>query len=121
KPRGSYRSQPGYRRRETAGPRRSPMQPVHKGTVGREGKPTLTAVLAAVCAGAACLASSAGGSQLVDRNATDVTLLVNGKGEALLTYVVAGRTRHVLAWGAVNAIAPTQSRPQVAFELDYAG
>jgi hypothetical protein len=29
--------------------------------------------------------------------------------------------RHVLAWGAINAIAPTQSRPQVAFRLDYAG
>ena len=29
--------------------------------------------------------------------------------------------RHVLAWGAVNAIAPTPSRKQVAFELDYAG
>jgi hypothetical protein len=27
----------------------------------------------------------------------------------------------VLAWGAVNAIAPTRSRQQLAFKLDYAG
>jgi hypothetical protein len=27
----------------------------------------------------------------------------------------------VLAWGAVNAIAPTRTRPQLAFKLDYAG
>ena len=27
----------------------------------------------------------------------------------------------MLAWGALNAIAPTKSRPQLAFKLDYAG
>ena len=27
----------------------------------------------------------------------------------------------MLAWGALNAIAPTRSRPQLAFKLDYAG
>ena len=27
----------------------------------------------------------------------------------------------MLAWGAVNAIAPTQARAQVAFKLDYSG
>lgn len=63
----------------------------------------------------------AASSQLVDRNARNVTMLVNAKGEALITYRANGQLRHVLAWGAVNAIAPTRSRPQLAFKLDYAG
>ena len=33
----------------------------------------------------------------------------------------AGKLKHVLAWDAVNAIAPTHARAQVAFKLDYAG
>lgn len=70
---------------------------------------------------AAALASTASASQLVDRNATGVKLAVNAKGEALVTYTSAGKTKHVLAWGAVNAIAPTRSRAQVALKLDYAG
>lgn len=70
---------------------------------------------------AAALASTASASQLIDRNATGVRLAVNAKGEALVTYRSAGQTKHVLAWGAVNAIAPTRSRAQVAFKLDYAG
>jgi hypothetical protein len=70
---------------------------------------------------AAALASSANASQLVDRNAKGVKLEVNAKGEALLTYSARGAVKHVLAWGAVNAIAPTRSRPQVALKLDYAG
>jgi hypothetical protein len=70
---------------------------------------------------AAALASSAGASQLVDRNAHNIKLEVNSKGEALVTYTSGGKLKHVLAWGAENAIAPTQARPQVAFKLDYAG
>ena len=50
-----------------------------------------------------------------------MTLAVNGQGEALLTYSAAGKLKHVLAWGAVNAIAPTRARPQVALKLDYSG
>jgi hypothetical protein len=67
------------------------------------------------------LASNASASQLVDRNATAIKLEVNAKGEALLTYKAHGRQKHVLAWGATNAIAPTKSRQQLAFKLDYAG
>jgi hypothetical protein len=63
----------------------------------------------------------ANGSQLVDRNAKAPTLSVNASGEALLTYSTEGKVRHVLAWGAENAISPTRARPQVAFDLDYAG
>jgi hypothetical protein len=70
---------------------------------------------------AAALASSASASQLVDRNAKGIKLEVNAKGEALITYTARGQAKHVLAWGAVNAIAPTRSRPQLALKLDYAG
>ena len=66
-------------------------------------------------------ATDASASQLVDRDANDVSLSVNAKGEALLTYTAGGHVKHVLAWGALNAIAPTPSRKQVAFDLDYAG
>ena len=66
-------------------------------------------------------AGTANASQLIDRDASGVSLEVNAKGEALITYTAHGTTKHVLAWGAVNAIAPTPTRKQVAFDLDYAG
>jgi len=66
-------------------------------------------------------ASTANASQLIDRNASAIDLAVNAKGEALVTYRADGKLKHVLAWGAVNAIAPTRARPQVELKLDYAG
>jgi hypothetical protein len=81
----------------------------------------ISLLLVLVLSAAAALASTAGASQLIDRNAQGVKLSVDAKGEALITYTAAGKVHHVLAWGAVNAIAPTRSRPQVAFKLDYAG
>jgi hypothetical protein len=78
--------------------------------------------LAAVAAvGAACLPASADASQLIDRNARDVRLAVNAKGEALVTYRVGGRLRRVLAWGATDARFPNGSLPQMRFKKDYAG
>ncbi|MDQ2983455.1 MAG: hypothetical protein M3R70_05960 [Actinomycetota bacterium] len=76
-------------------------------------------ILVAACAGA--LAPAATASQLVDRNASRVSLAVNGSGEALLTYQTGGRLKHVLAWGGINAIAPSRMRKQRHFWLDYAG
>ena len=70
---------------------------------------------------AAAIASNASASQLIDRNASAIKLEVNAKGEALISYKAHGTPRHVLAWGAENAIAPTRTRQQVAFKLDYAG
>lgn len=70
---------------------------------------------------AASLAATAHASQLIDRNANGVKLAVDSKGEALITYTSGGKVKHVLAWGAENAIAPTRARAQVAFKLDYAG
>jgi hypothetical protein len=69
----------------------------------------------------ALTAAPAYGSQLVDRNASNVKLAANANGEALLTYSAGGQVKHVLAWGAVNAIAPTSAHQQVKFSLDYAG
>lgn len=80
-----------------------------------------TAALAAVAMTAAFGAAQASASQLIDRNATNVTLEVNAKGEALLMYTAHGQLHHVLAWGAVNALPPTQGAAQVKLQLDYAG
>ena len=81
----------------------------------------VVAAASVVALGAGVLAAPAAASQLIDRNASDIHLAVNGKGEALITYRAKGRLKHVLAWNAVNAIAPTLARRQVAFSLDYAG
>jgi hypothetical protein len=70
---------------------------------------------------AAAFAASANASTLVDRNAKGVKIAINAKGEALVTYSAAGKAKHVLAWGAVNAIAPNKAAKQVDFKLDYAG
>lgn len=75
----------------------------------------LAALLAAVCA------ADASASQLIDRNASKVKLAVSRDGVALLSYTVAGRRREVVARGAVDALAPTRSRPQAKFKLDYSG
>jgi hypothetical protein len=79
----------------------------------------IVSIVAALAA--AALAAPAGASELIDRNASNIRLAVNGKGEALLTYRARGQVRRVLVWGAVNAVHPTQARRQVKFRLDYAG
>src|SRR5215471_3591478 len=63
----------------------------------------------------------ASAAQLIDRNATGVQLRVNAKGEMLLTYRKGAQVRHVLVWGAVNALAPKAGAHQVKFKLDYSG
>jgi hypothetical protein len=50
-----------------------------------------------------------------------ISLAVNAKGEALLTYARGKALRHVLVWGAVDARPPSPTVPQVAFKYDYAG
>jgi hypothetical protein len=67
------------------------------------------------------LPAAASASQLIDRNASGLRLEVDGKGEALLSYRSGGRLRHVLAWGAVNALPPRRDGRQVRFRLDYSG
>jgi hypothetical protein len=59
---------------------------------------------------------------LSDTSVTNFQLAVSTKGEALLGYTLpSGRLRHVLVWGAVNALPPTPGTPQVKFHFDYAG
>lgn len=65
-------------------------------------------------------ARPAAASDLLDLNATHVTLAVHG-GTALVTYSTRGTTRHVLVWGAVNALTPGSRKPQVRFKHDYSG
>jgi hypothetical protein len=75
-----------------------------------------------VALAAAAATSALAGEPLQDSNVTFLSLKVDAKGEALLTYRRSdGRLRHVLAWGAVNARAPSQDLPQVRFRWDYAG
>jgi hypothetical protein len=80
---------------------------------------------AAVCcaAGLLSVAATARASEpLGDVNLTNVSLSVDAGGEALVTYTRQdGTVRHVLAWGAVNALPPRQDVPQVRFQLDYTG
>jgi hypothetical protein len=82
-------------------------------------------VLAAALLSAAVLSAAqvpaASASQLIDRNASGLTLQLNAVGEALLTYRAEGRLRHVLAWGAVNAMPPRPGTPQTKLRLDYSG
>jgi hypothetical protein len=67
------------------------------------------------------LAPVADASQLIARDARGVKLEVNRNGVAKLTYSRQGRTLHVLAWGALNAIHPSHVRSQVEFKVDYSG
>jgi len=78
-------------------------------------------LLIAVPVAACAFVPPAGASQLIARDAKGVKLEVDAKGRALLTYRTGERLRHVLAWGAVDAIQPTQHRKQVAFRVDYSG
>ena len=64
--------------------------------------------------------ATARASERVDVDATGVRLAVNGA-RALVTYRARGRTFHVLAWGAVNALPPSQTVPQVHFRFDWSG
>src|SRR5215211_7193612 len=81
----------------------------------------LPLVAAAAALMAFAWAGPASAAQLIARNASDVKLAVNTKGEALITYRSAGELKRMLAWGALNAVAPSESRSQVSFRIDYAG
>jgi hypothetical protein len=65
-------------------------------------------------------APAAPASDLLDLNASQVSLAVHGD-TALVTYRARGATRHVLVWGAVNALTPGSGKPQVRFRRDYSG
>lgn len=66
-------------------------------------------------------AGTANAAQLIDRNASNVHIATNAKGEALLSYTKGGVAKHILVWGAINALPPSAGGHQVKFKLDYAG
>jgi hypothetical protein len=80
-----------------------------------------TMALLVTATAALALTAAASASQLIDRNATNVTLQANAKDEAMVTYTVGGTVKHVLAWGAVNALSPARGKKQISFKLDYSG
>jgi hypothetical protein len=69
------------------------------------------------------LAGTANASEpFTDTSVAFVSLQVNKRGEALVTYRRQnGTLRHVLLWGAVDALSPVKGVPQVHFQYDYAG
>jgi hypothetical protein len=78
----------------------------------------LTVLLAA----ALLAAPAASASDRVGLNASHVTLAVSADGKrALVTYRSGGATKHVLVWGAANALPPSETVPQVRFKLDFTG
>jgi hypothetical protein len=79
-------------------------------------------VLATCLALAVCAPPALASEAFSDVNVGNPTLAVNAKGEALVSYVREnGQPRHVLVWGAINALVPSADVPQVHFKFDYAG
>jgi hypothetical protein len=61
-------------------------------------------------------------SQMLTWSARNVTLKVNHYNLAVVSWIdPTGGAHHLLAWGAINALAPSQEVPQVRFHLDYSG
>jgi hypothetical protein len=66
--------------------------------------------------------ATAAASGLIGRNAQDVRLGVSKTGKvALVSFNAQGRRWRIRAWGAINALHPTEVREQVQFRLDYSG
>jgi hypothetical protein len=81
-------------------------------------KVTAAAILLVLALAPPALASEA----FSDTNVSKVSLAVNTKGEALVTYTRQnGVVRHVLVLNGVNANPPSATAPQVRFKYDYAG
>ena len=64
-------------------------------------------------------ATPAFGSAIIGRDVSRPTLAIDSRGRAHVTYRVGGATRSLVASGAINARAPSPSRPQVRFRLQY--
>ena len=89
-------------------------------TASRRGPGQLCILL--VAAAAVCVAAStANASQLIDRDAKNVKLAIDTKGEALITYTKGGQLKHVLVGGAIGALPPDAGHEQVKFWTDFSG
>jgi hypothetical protein len=78
-------------------------------------------LLTAAVVAALALPGAASASQLIDRNASGVHLVVARDGMALLSYRAHGVRRRVAVWGAIDARDPSPNVAQVKFRLDYSG
>src|SRR5215468_4459880 len=68
---------------------------------------------------AALAATPAFGSAIIGRNVTGATLSIDRHGHAHVSYRSGGLRRFLVASGAINARAPSQSRSQVKFRIRY--
>ena len=68
---------------------------------------------------AALAAAPAFGSAIIGRNVSGATLSIDRHGNAHVSYRSGGLKRYLVASGAINARAPSQSRPQVSFRIRY--
>ena len=110
-------------------PRRQPCRPRHQLEAAVDDRVGMSATLAALVArilligllACAVFVSPAAATEFLgDRDVSFLSLKVNARGEALVSYRNAsGVRRDVLIWGAVNAHAPDPGRPQVKFRFDY--
>ena len=73
------------------------------------------AVLTALAA-VVTVPGTASASEIIDRNASNISLKVAKNGQALVSYNARGKRWNVLAWGALNAIhgSGIQARPDQA-------
>jgi hypothetical protein len=80
-----------------------------------------TAALVVLLVGTIAVAPSpASASEILTRNAKNISLKVGKNGMALVNY--RGKTwHHTLVWGAINARPPSATSKQVRFKIDYSG
>ena len=78
-------------------------------------------VLLALLVIAAAAAAPAFGSAIIARNFTRPTLTIDRHGRAHLGWYSGTQRRRLLVWGAINALAPSTTQPQVRFRLRYGG
>jgi len=77
------------------------------------------AVLLGALTAAGLGAAPAFGSAIIGHNVSRPTLAIDRHGHAHVTYRVGGRRKVLVASGAINARAPSRSRPQVKFKIRY--
>lgn len=66
-------------------------------------------------------ATPASASEIITRNARNISLKVDGKGHAVISYTRGAKRYHPVVWGAVNGRVPQKDRKQVMFRKDYSG
>jgi hypothetical protein len=99
-----------------------PLQPRSPLLAGLRAGARALLLLAALGVALAAASATPASRPLYDANVKFLSLKVNGKGEALVSYQRGdGRVRNVLVWGALNARHPTAGVGQVQFKFDYAG